>query len=710
MKKTQVFLLFILISLVASYFVFDLGQYFSLGYFKSQRENFLGFYALHPWQSIGLFTAIYILVTALSLPGAALLTLLAGSLFGTLHGTIIVSFASTTGASLAMLLSRYLFRDMIENKWSDQLTTIQKGLEKEGAFYLFSLRLIPLFPFFLINLLFGLTRIKAQTFFWVSQVGMFLGTLVYVNAGTQLAQIESLSGIIEPKILLSFSALGLFPLLARKIVSTLKEKKVYRAYQKPKQFDYNLLVLGAGSGGLVSAYIAAAVKAKVALIEKSKMGGDCLNTGCVPSKAIIKSAKILSLSQRAKKYGVRSIACDFKFSEVMDRVHSVIKKIEPHDSAERYTELGVECISGNGKLISPWEVQVENQVYSSRHIIIATGARPLLPPIPGLDQIDYLTTDTFWNLREAPQRLLILGAGPIGCELAQAMQRLGSQVTLVEKASRILMREDEDIANFVEEQFKKEGIELLTGHEAIEFRKIEDQSIVIVKSNERQKEISFDQVLIALGRQARVKGFGLEELGVELTEKKAIAADEFLRTNFPNIFVVGDVTGPYQFTHTAAHQAWYASVNALFGKFKKFKVDYRVIPWATYTDPEIAQVGHNETSAQEQGIDYEVTRYGIDDLDRAIAESEDQGMIKVLTRPGTDKILGVTIVGQHAGDLIAEFILAMKYKLGLNKILGTIHIYPTWTESNKYVAGNWKKTHVSQRSLNYLKKFHDWMR
>jgi len=499
-------------------------------------------------------------------------------------------------------------------------------------------------------------------------------------------------------------------IVVAELVGYIKSRRVLKAYPRPSRFDYNLVVIGGGAAGLVSAYIAAAVKAKVALIERHKMGGDCLNSGCVPSKALIRSAKMLSYARRAKEFGFKETTVDFEFAEVMERIQRVIKKVEPHDSIERYTSLGVECISGDATIRSPYEVEVNGRLISSRAIIIATGARPMIPPLPGLDNCDYLTSDSIWDLRQRPERMVILGGGPIGCELAQSFQRLGVAVTLIQRGPRILPREDEDVAKLVSSRFVAEGMQLLTEHSAIGIEQSADIKEVVCEHKGEQIRIPFDQILLALGRKANVQGFGLEQLGVHIAQTGTVEADPFLRTNFPNIYVCGDVTGPYQFTHTASHQAWYAAVNALFSPLKKFRVDYSVIPWATYTDPEVARVGLNELEAQEQSIPYEVTRYGIDDLDRAIVDEEAHGLVKVLTVPGKDRILGVTIVGSHAGELIAEFVTAMKYGLGLNKILGTIHIYPTMAEANKYVAGNWKRAHKPEALLRWVKRFHSWRR
>ncbi|MBL1277718.1 MAG: FAD-dependent oxidoreductase [Ectothiorhodospiraceae bacterium] len=700
----------LVLALVVVFFAFDLGQYLTLDYLKSQRQAFLDFYGENKYATLAVYFLIYVAVAALSLPGATVMTLAGGAVFGLATGLLVISFASTIGATIAFIISRFVLRDAVQNKFRDKLKAINAGVEKEGDFYLFTLRLIPLFPFFVINLVMGLTPMKAWRFYLVSQIGMLPGTIVFVNAGSQLGALDSLSGILSPALILSFALLGLFPLLAKKLVGFIKARKVLKGYTKPKTFDYNIAVIGGGSAGLVSSYIAAAVKAKVVLIEKHKMGGDCLNTGCVPSKALIRSAKMLNYAKRAKEFGFKKTTVEFDFGEVMERVQRVIQQVEPHDSVERYSGLGVDVVQAQAKIISPYEIEVDGKILTAKNIIIATGARPAVPQIPGLDDVGYLTSDTVWNIRERPRKLLVLGGGPIGCELAQSFQRLGSEVILVQRGKHVLPREDVEVAEMVEQQFREDGVQVLTAHTAKRFEMKDGQRVMVCDTERGEVSIDFDQLLIALGRQANVKGFGLEALKVKLAAKGTVEADEFLRTNYPNIYVCGDVAGPYQFTHVAAHQAWYAAVNALFSPLKSFRVDYSVIPWATFTDPEVARVGLNELEAKENDIAYEVCTYGIDDLDRAIADSEAHGLVKVLTVPGKDKILGVTIVGTHAGDLIAEFVMAMKWGLGMNKILGTIHIYPTLAEANKYVAGVWKRQHKPESLLQWVERFHAWRR
>lgn len=713
MNNKKLLLVVLVVMAIGAYFGFGLHRYLTFEYLESSLDRFHAYGGQNPWLVYGVFFAIYVAVTAASLPGAAIMTLAAGALFGIVTGTLLVSFASSIGATLAFLIARYLFRDNVQKKFGQRLKKINAGVEKDGAFYLFTLRLVPIFPFFLINLLMALTPIKTWTFYWVSQFGMLAGTLVYVNAGTQLANIDSTSDLLSGKLIGAFILLGLFPWLARGVMNFIQARRVYRGWKKPERFDHNLIVIGAGSAGLVSAYIATAVKASVILIEKEQMGGDCLNTGCVPSKTLIRSARQLHEARQASRYGLNAPAeVTVDFPAVMQRIKSVIERIAPHDSVDRYTRLGAHCRSGEACLVSPWQVQISDELgsetVSARNIIIATGGRPVVPPIPGLDAIDYLTSENMWQLDSLPQRLLVLGGGPIGCELAQAFARLGSEVILVEMQPQLLPREDNDAAEMVRQSLEADGVRLLLGYQAKQFAHENNQSLLYASRNEQQECIAFDRVLVAVGRRGTTEGLNLDRLGIETRANGTLILNEFLQTRYPNIYACGDVAGPYQFTHVAAHQAWFAAVNALFGLFRKFKADYHVVPAVTFTAPEVARVGLNEKEALEQSINHEVTRYDISELDRAITEGIDQGFAKVLTVKGSDRILGVTIVNAQAGEMIAEYALAMRHGLGLNKILGTVHAYPTMMEANKFAAGEWKRAHAPQNLLKIIQRYHAW--
>lgn len=706
-KHKSILIILLVTTALMSFHFFELGEYLSLEWLKQNGDELLSKAEVDFTLYGTIYFIIYVLVTALSLPGAAVMTLAGGFIFGLIKGTILVSFASTIGASIAFLASRFVLRDWVESKFRSKMAQIKQGIEKEGKIYLLSLRLIPIFPFFLINLVMGLTPMKLSSFYWVSQLGMLPGTLVYVNAGKSLSEINSLGDILNPNIILSFTLLGVFPLIANFFFELIKTRKLYRHWTRPKKFDYNMIVIGAGSGGLVSSLIASTVKAKVALIEKNKMGGDCLNTGCVPSKALIKSAKVAYTGKTSKNYGVQFSGPAVDFKRVMQRVQEIITKIEPHDSIERYTSMGVECFQGEAKIKSPFEVEVNGQILTTKNIVIATGASPLIPPIPGVNEIETFTSETLWKLERLPKKLLVLGGGPIGCEMAQAFQRLGSEVTIMEMGDRLMRVEDPDVSEFVEKRFTNEGIRVLTNHTAQSFEKTEQGFTLSFKNNNDTGSMEFECAILALGRKANINGFGLEELGVKIADNGTISHNGYLQTNLPNIYVCGDVAGPFQFTHAASHQAWYASVNALFSPFVKFKADYSVLPWCTFTDPEIARVGLSEEEAKAKGIDYELTSYGIDDLDRAIADSEDYGFVKVLTEKGKDKILGACIVGSRAADMIAEFALAKKHGLGLNKIMATVHLYPSYSEALKFAAGNWKKARKPEGLLRWVEKYHN---
>ncbi|MCH2355835.1 MAG: FAD-dependent oxidoreductase, partial [Pseudomonadales bacterium] len=676
MNKSKTLLLGLIAIAIGSYFLFDLGQYLTLDFVQSQLAAVQAYKNDNFPTAAAIYFVGYVVATGLSIPGAILITLMGGAIFGVFWGTLLVSFASSIGATGAFLASRLLLRDWVQSRFGDYLAPINKGMEKDGTFYLFSIRMVPVFPYFMVNLLMGLTPIKTSSYYLASQAGMFASTIVFVNAGFELAQITSLSGLVSGSVLFSFVLLGALPLLAKFSLGIVQRNKVMRGYTKPKNFDANVVVVGAGSAGLVAALIAAGAKARVVLIEKHKMGGDCLNTGCVPSKSLIRSGRIMSYIRRAREFGLDGATATVNFESVMQRVQAVIAAIEPHDSVERFTSLGVECVIGEAKIESPYVVTVARRTINTRSIIVATGARPLVPPIPGLNQIDYLTSDTIWTLRELPKRLLVVGGGPIGCELAQAFSNLGAQVTQVDMADRIMPREDPEVSALVMQQFEEQGIDLLVDHRLTKFEVVDGVNTMEAEHKGIVVRVEFDKVLLAIGRKPNVEGFGLEEMSMPLTAQGAIEVNASMQTAYPNIFACGDVAGPYQFTHMASFQAWYASLNALLGGLWRSKANYNVVPWATFTDPEVARVGLSEAAAKQRGIGYEITRYELNDHDRALADGEARGFIKILTVPGKDKILGVTIVGYHAGELIGEFVFAMTHGMGLGKISAVTHIYP----------------------------------
>ena len=710
MNKTKLILIALLVIAIFGYITLDLGQYLTLEYAQSQLSNIQDYKNENFAQTALIYFIGYVIATGLSIPGAIIITLLGGAIFGLFWGTLLVSFASSIGATLAFLASRVLLRDWVQRRFGDYLAPLNKGIEKDGSFYLFSIRMVPLFPFFVVNLLMGLTAIRTTSFYLASQAGMLIGTAVYVNAGSELSQISSLSGLVSAPVLGSLVLLGVFPLIAKLILNSMQRNKELQSFEKPKRFDANVVIVGAGSAGLVASLITAGAKAKVILIEKHKMGGDCLNTGCVPSKSIIRSGRIMSYIRRAKEFGIDGAKGEVNFAAVMARVQGVIKTIEPHDSVERFTSLGVEVELGDAVIESPYVVTVNDRRITTRSIIVATGARPLVPPIPGLAEIDYLTSDSIWSLSELPKRLLVVGSGPIGCELAQAFSNLGAQVTQVDMAERIMPREDAEVSEEVAKAFREQGIRLLTGHKLVKFGAGENGDYMEAEHRGETVTVEFDKVLLAIGRKANVEGFGLENLNLALTGQGTIEVNEYLQTSMPNVFACGDVAGPYQFTHMASFQAWFASFNALLGGLYRSKINYSVVPWATFTDPEVARVGLSETEAKEKMIPYELTRYEMDHHDRSLADGEAHGFIKVLTVPGKDKILGVTIVGHHAGEVIGEFVFAMTHGMGLKKISAVTHIYPTILEANKFAANAWRSERLPEKYFPYLEKFFAWRR
>lgn len=716
--------LFLVLALAVSlFFLFDLDRLLSLQGLQAGRARIEALQAAHPLALAGGFFLVYVAVTAVSLPGAAVMSLAAGAVFGLLEGAVLVSFASSLGATLAFLAARYLLRDWVHQRFGRQLRPVDEGVARDGPFYLFTLRLVPVVPFFLVNLLMGMTPMRVTTFYWVSQLGMLPATLVYVNAGTRLGQLESPGDVLSPALLLSFAALGLFPWLARAVLRGLQRRRRYRPWRRPRRFDYNLVVIGGGAAGLVSAYVASAARARVALVEAGRMGGDCLNTGCVPSKTLIAAARAARNMREAGVHGLRAQAPEVDFPALMARIQAVIRRIEPHDSAERYRGLGVDVLSGHARLSDPWTVEVDTEQgprrLRTRAVVIATGARPRVPPIPGLDQVRWLTSETLWDwcagLQAPPASLLVLGGGPIGCELAQAFARLGSAVTLCESGPGLLAREDAEAAALVRAALEREGVRVLTGRRALRCARQGNIQWMEVSghapeapSGASAQRLQFEALLLAVGREARLEGYGLESLGI--SGGRFIDTDAYLQTLYPNILAAGDVAGPQQLTHAAAHQAWYAAVNGLFGDLWRMRPDQRVLPRTTFTSPEVAAVGLTEQAARDSGQRVEVTRYALSDLDRAIAEGATGGFVKVLTAPGRDRILGVTIVGEHAGELLAEFVLAMRHGLGLGRILATVHAYPTFSEAARNAAGQWRRAHLSGRLLGLLQRYHDWRR
>ncbi len=715
--KGRLLLLVVIGVAVALFFVTGLHREFSLDQLRAHFQDLHQLDARHPLALAGAYFAVYVLMATLSLPGAAILTLLGGAIFGVVWGSVLVSFASSGGALLSFLTSRYLFKDFVQARYGARFGEINAGLRRDGILFLLTLRLVPVIPYFVVNLLMGLTNMRLAAYYLVSQIGMLPATVILVQIGTQLGAEGQAVGALSWHIVTLLAALAALPWIARRLIRAWQLRRRYARWTRPRRYDRNLVVIGAGAGGLVTSYVAAAVKAKVTLIESHRMGGDCLNYGCVPSKALIKTARVASILRHAERYGLSSTTPPLSFDAVMTRVRQVIDAVAPHDSVERYTALGVEVLEGHALIVDPWTIDVtlhsgKVRRLTTRGLVVATGAAPVVPRITGIEESGYVTSETLWSklatLPSPPERVVILGGGPIGTELAQALARLGSQVTQIEKGGRLLGREDPEVSASVHAALNADGVNVLLGYEALQCRRDNGIGILIARGALGTREIPYDLLVCAVGRRPRLAGFGLEALGV--LEDGKLPINEYLEAALPNILAAGDVTGSYQFTHFAGHQGWYAAVNALFGQWRRFKVDTRVIPRVTFTDPEIARVGLNESDAVAGGVAFETTTYRLEELDRAIAESRTGGFVKVLTAAKSDRILGACIVGDHAGEMLAEFTLAMKHGLGLKKILGTIHPYPTFSEANKYAAGEWQRAHLPTHLLRWVQRYHDWRR
>lgn len=690
----KVGLLVLIIICVIMFYHLDGNQYLNFENLKSHHQELFTFYQQNPLRFTLIYFFLYVGLVALSFPGATVLSLAGGYIFGFIKGLLIINWASTIGASIAFLIARFFFKDYLQRKFHYTFQKINQGMDREGNQYLLTLRLIPVFPFFLINILMGLTNISLLRFFIVSLIGMLPGTAVYVWAGTSLQNINSVSDIFTAKLITIFFLVGLIPILQSRILIYLKQKKHYSQFKTPKNYDYNLIVIGGGAAGLVNAYIATNLKAKVLLVEEDKMGGECLNYGCVPSKALISLSK-------TKKYSKAN------FYDLKNEIAKIIESIAPHDSVDRYKEMGVECVKGKASLISPFEVQINGTKYTGRKIIIATGAKPIYPNIKGLDVNKVFDYESIWKIENLPEKLVIIGGGAIGCELALAFSNLGTKVTIIEQ-NEVLGTEDRDVASLVMKGLIGNNIDICEKSDLLTIN--HDKCSITFRNKNEVSEVPFDVLLIACGKIGNTDSISTT-LNLDLDSKKFILVNEYLETlKYRNIYACGDVNGLKQLTNAAAHQAWYTSVNALFGNWKKFSIEHDYIPHAVFVEPEIARVGVNELEALRNNLEYDLYHFDSSDLDRNLIERKKLGIIKVLTIKNTDQILGVTIVGEAASEIIAEYVLAMKYKLGLNKVLATSHIYPSFSEQNKYVAGVWKKRSVPGVILKVLKKYHQLVR
>lgn len=481
---------------------------------------------------------------------------------------------------------------------------------------------------------------------------------------------------------------------------------------------YNIVVIGAGTAGLITAVIAASLGAKVALIERHLMGGDCLNVGCVPSKGVIRAARAWADVRQASEFGLHIPAgVTYDFGAAMARMRKLRARISHNDSAHRYTKLGVDVFIGSGRFTGSGTIHVEgpagNRTLSFARAAICTGARAAAPPIPGLDEAGYLTNETIFSLTELPDRLAVIGAGPIGCEMAQSFARFGSRVQLFERMSHILPREDADAAEIVQAQMKKDGVEFLFNSTVTGVERRGAEKVIHYDLQGRTNELVVDDILVGIGRAPNVDGLGLELVGVEYDQRTGVKVNAGLQTTNPVIYAAGDICFPLKFTHTADAMAQIVIQNALFPHpfgLGRASTDLLIIPWATFTEPEIAHVGLYEKDATDKGIEVETYTFALDEVDRAILDGEDDGFARIHIQKGTDKIVGATIVAAHAGEMINEFSVLMKAGLGAKIIAGTIHPYPTQAEVNKKVVNLWRKAHFTPRTKNLLMKLFAWMR
>lgn len=715
MRITRIVIGLAVIAWLFAYFTFDLGQYFTLAYFRSQHAAIHAQYAEQPWYAALVFIVIYIPVAATSLPGGALMTLAAGAFFGALWGTVVISIASTIAATITFLGSRFWFRDLIQNKFSDSLRLINSGIERDGALYLFLIRLTPLFPFFVVNVVMGLTPIPTLTFIWVSQIGMIPVTAILVNAGTEVAALDDLSGLLSPGLVASLIFCGVLPLLGRKLAAYLRSRRLLRRYAKPKQFDCNLICLGGSKAAIVAANAAASMKAKVMLIAPPTKPDGALVSGDALSKELVRCAQFLFETHRAHQRGIRSVRTSCDLADLVAEVQRRIADQQRY-AAEWCSKHGITCISGEPMIVSPYAVKVRDRTLTTRSIVIATGSRMSIPIIAGIEKTNYYTADTLLALRVPPRRLLVVGGGSSGCELAQLFARLGSQVTLIETQQRLLASEDADVSELLLCQFQREGIDVRLGCLAQEFTVTEDRKALLYSrtggAQRTPERVEFDELIVACGRIADTHDIGLEALGISVGDDGTVDVDEHLQTVYPNIYACGDVAAPFRFSHGAMSEASYAAFNALF-RLKRYKVNYSLMPWSALTDPEIARIGINEQEAATRAITHETAQYSYDESpDRLTATHEGEGLIKALTVPGKDKILGVTIVGPNASQLIAEFALAMAHGIGLSKMRATRHPYTGMggVQRQATVPG-WAMSGQEPIWLSRtLERFHTWQR
>ncbi len=692
--------------------------------------------------------AAYAVLTVAMIPGSAL-TIGSGLIFGFWKGFAVVTVGANLGALGAFLLARTLFRERAEALARGQKTfrAVDSAIAREGFRIVLLLRLSPVFPFTVLNVLLGVTGISAASYVLANLIGMLPGTLMFVYlgtlgeaaAGTQslgqtVLRIVGLAATVVVTVVITRIARralkaasldgganpGVAPEAApvgagAKTIPGDAYDQALLASVKPTahvnpipQDRYNLVVIGAGTAGLVTAAGGAGLGAKVALIEKHMFGGDCLNVGCVPSKGIIRAGRAAAAVREAGAFGIRLAGEPrIDFAATMERMRRLRAGIAPHDSVKRFSELGIDVYLGEGRFTGPDEIEVGGNKLRFQAAVIATGARATFPRIPGIEEVEPLTNENVFTLTELPRSLILLGAGAIGCEMAQTFRRLGSEVTIVIRGNRIMTREDPDAALIVQRKFEQEGIRVLTGSAIKRAEKRGGKKVIVIERDGSEESVEADQILIGMGRAPNVEGLGLSAAGIAYGTE-GVTVDANMRTTNPRVFAAGDICSRLKFTHAADAQARIVLRNALF--FGRARATDLVIPWCTYTDPEIAHVGCYEKEARDRGLAVTTFTVPLEDVDRAILDGETEGFGRIHLKSGTDRILGATVVASHAGDMIGELTMAIQNGLGAGKLASVIHPYPTQGEVVRKLGDAYMRTKLTPGVKRIMARILRWRR
>ncbi|MBA3536096.1 MAG: FAD-dependent oxidoreductase [Tatlockia sp.] len=701
-KKLRSWLpLILLLGLLILFFSLRLDKYLTFTSLRENRATLISWTKEHFFMAALLYMSCYTLAVAASVPGAVFLTLAGGFLFGVVFGTVFVIVSATLGATALFFAVRTSFGDWLAKSALSWLGRMREGFQQNAFSYLLMLRLVPLFPFWVVNIVPALLGVDAKTFIITTFFGILPGSIVYVMVGNGLShvfeanQTPNLGIIFDIKVLLpllALAALSFIPILYKRV-----NPKEQKKNPKTNQIKCDLSIIGAGAGGLSVAAVAAQLGLKVVLLESGKMGGDCLNYGCVPSKSLLAAGKIAYQLRHAAQFGISSKGLEIDFKKVMQQVHAVIKVLAKNDSVERFESLGVQVIKAVARFSGVNTLVAQDRVIEARRIVIATGSSPFKPPIPGLEDTPYLTNETIFNLTEQPKHLIVIGGGPIGCELAQAFSMLGSKITLIE-GFNLLPKDDVDCVAILRAQLKAMGIII---HEQAKVLGVEPHAHggIKVSINQAGEKLAIrgSHLLIATGRRANVENLDLEKAGI-VYSNKGIEVNSRLQTSNRRVYALGDVVGPYQFTHMATYQAGIVLRNIAF-KIPA-KVDYRAIPWVTYTLPEIAHVGLLAEEALKHA-DIQFTEWSFLENDRAQTEHSLEGKIKIISDK-KGRVLGVTIVGAHAGELILPWVIAIREKRTLRSFTDAVSPYPTLSEISKRVAGEFYKSKLFSNKTRWL--------